>query len=295
MRLFSKAIQFLPAIRVHVWGGLGSQLFGLITANRLQIKWPHRRVHLVFHSSGVTQRFLELDLNLIPNFKITQKLDFRNYKIQDYFMKGERKKQTINFKRILKLTLLHFGVLRTLDTNSDYSNLRPWLLSVRGHYTGIKLRSGEVAMIIQAIGLNHSISYKYSERICVHLRLGDLLHLENKSHISLSRIKSIPEMNNIDSQVFVFSDSETDVVENLWKSEIPFGSCKFLALDVQQTIAECVASRIFVGTNSKISFWIATFRLALKVGGNTYLPRELESYVDDAMAELVDSMSIISY
>jgi len=52
---------WVPPIRVHCWGGLGSQLFGWSLYEDLQIRYPSRRIHVYLHQGGVTQRPSEID------------------------------------------------------------------------------------------------------------------------------------------------------------------------------------------------------------------------------------------
>ena len=53
-------LSMLPAIKIHIWGGLGSQLYALALKIDLQKKFKTRKVVLVFHNSGVTRRDAEL-------------------------------------------------------------------------------------------------------------------------------------------------------------------------------------------------------------------------------------------
>ena len=53
-------IKFFP-ISVHCWGGLGSQFFAWATVEKLKIKFPHREIRIILHTSGVTERFSEID------------------------------------------------------------------------------------------------------------------------------------------------------------------------------------------------------------------------------------------
>ena len=58
-------------LRVHCWGGLGSQLFALAHAYELRKKFPKRKIMLFLHTSGVSERFSELDFFIGSNFKIS--------------------------------------------------------------------------------------------------------------------------------------------------------------------------------------------------------------------------------
>ena len=48
-------------IRIHCWGGLGSQLYAWALFERLSIRFPKRKLRLVLHTSGVTRRASDLN------------------------------------------------------------------------------------------------------------------------------------------------------------------------------------------------------------------------------------------
>jgi len=72
MRIFSR----LP-IRVHCWGGFGSQIFACVIAKRLASLFPARKIVLIFHSSGVTRRTLEIPKGFTGDFTVLTQDDFR--------------------------------------------------------------------------------------------------------------------------------------------------------------------------------------------------------------------------
>ena len=53
-RILNLATKLLPSLEIHIWGGLGSQLYALSLG--LRNDFEKRRVVLVFHNSGVTKR-----------------------------------------------------------------------------------------------------------------------------------------------------------------------------------------------------------------------------------------------
>ena len=68
---------------VHVWGGFGSQLFGVSLALELCENSSNKDISLIFHNSGITRRNLELDLKVAP-FKIVSRDDFsEEYPVSD--------------------------------------------------------------------------------------------------------------------------------------------------------------------------------------------------------------------
>lgn len=295
MQRFRKFQRLLPSIRVHIWGGLGSQLFGLLAANRLKARWPNRRIALVFHSSGVTQRFMELRTESTIGFKIIQKHDFNADHPQEVTL-GDITPSYINsMRQMLKSLLLCSRFLETLNTDIEFSNVRPWLFSVRGHYAGLSILPSEVRWIAQLIDLDSSPSLSVGVNTCIHLRLGDLLNLENKSYIPIERIYSLPEISKANKTILVYSDSEASVTESLWRSHFTLGSFTFLSLDIYQTLRECVSSPIFIGTNSKVSLWIVAMRLGLNIGYTSYLPRELENYAKETLIELNENSNFSLY
>ena len=64
-------------LRVHCWGGLGSQLYALAVAYDLQRKYPKRKIKLLLHTGGVTKRVSELDFIDSIGFEIIQISDFQ--------------------------------------------------------------------------------------------------------------------------------------------------------------------------------------------------------------------------
>lgn len=285
----------LPTLRVHVWGGLGSQLFALVAVNRLRAKWPNRRIALVFHSSGVTQRFKELRAESTIGFKVIQRHDFCVEDFRTRNTEGALSSHTHGLKQILKTLLLRSRFLGKLNTDIEFSDLRPWLLSVRGHYSELTILPDEVRSIANLVNLDIDHELDVNRRICIHLRLGDLLSLENKSHIPIERISALPEIAETDEKFVIYSDSEVDVTKSLWSSNIPHKSANFLSLGAHETIRECVNSKIFIGTNSKISIWIAALRLGLNMGDKTLLPMELKHYVSTMFKNLNAESKILLY
>ena len=71
----------LPNLRIHSWGGLGSQLFAAHIVLRLKQQYPGRRVRVIVHTSGVTKRYTELNFTRL-GIKIIEIDDFLKPKLQ---------------------------------------------------------------------------------------------------------------------------------------------------------------------------------------------------------------------
>jgi hypothetical protein len=133
--------RFAPSINVHVWGGFGSQLFALIIAERLQIKTRLRRIKIIFHSSGVTERKLEIPEIWLEQFKVEIRDDYRDRSLSQGVRDSNSNISKIR-KRI-KNILITSGLTATSNSEKAFSELKPWVVSIRGHYTELQLRESE--------------------------------------------------------------------------------------------------------------------------------------------------------
>lgn len=84
-------MKLMPPLKIHCWGGVGSQLYALAVYERLLVRMPNRKIIIVFHSFGVTERIFELSDYvadfLIENDYKTTNIDF-NEKVNKKF-KGD--------------------------------------------------------------------------------------------------------------------------------------------------------------------------------------------------------------
>jgi hypothetical protein len=95
----------------------------------------------------------------------------------------------------------------------------------------------------------------------IRYRLGDLLHLENKSPIAPETVlKELGRLNKVSSfsRTEIFSDSPSCALELL----DPYGLQNMNAPDVDMiTVFTCaIQAAYFLGSSSKVSFWIAGIR-----------------------------------
>ena len=125
-----KFISRIP-LRIHCWGGLGSQLYALATAYDLQKKYPKRKIKLLLHTGGVTKRVCELDFIDSIDFEIIQ---IRDFQILDKVYKNRVKLDKISVKKLLIKILYFFGFIVSVNSKADFDSVRPWTVSTRGHY-----------------------------------------------------------------------------------------------------------------------------------------------------------------
>jgi hypothetical protein len=272
----------LLPLRVHCWGGLGSQLYALSTVFDLRRRFPQRKIKLVLHTSGVTKRESELELDFI------QPLSIEIIQVND-FVKGEFIEKVpstsfrIVFKSILKSLIFGAGIFSTANNDLEFGNIRSWTLSIRGHYFDrtVSIRFYEYLLRSMNITKNSEVSNKYS--IAIHYRTGDLINLSQKSIIPASKvtdqIKLISE-NHDNPIVTVYTESVDEVKNMLSKSSLP---CEFTVVNAPtiEVIRLCAGADYFIGTNSKISLWIANIRryrgnfnesILAEFGGRLFMP-----------------------
>lgn len=269
-----------PPISVHCWGGLGSQLFTLLLVNKLTAKFPRRRIRIVFHSGGVTKRLPEV-LPLVEN---------HSYKIIDDFNpEGSGvggSKSPINIVRtflfkiltdLARVILSNSGFLSSCDNSAEFFRTKPWVLSIRGHYSYLPVKYEFVdRMYRDARGMCTEPSSQLKDihnSLCIHYRLGDLIALGTKAPTSPARISSVVDQVNLGYPVLVLSDSPEIAVRRLidLNSRNEFTSAKTSTWDA---ILQPAGAKIFIGTSSKISYWITIIRVSLLNLEDTFMPIE---------------------
>jgi hypothetical protein len=266
---------FLPPLKVHVWGGFGSQLFALIVGWRLSKRFKFRRIYLVFHSSGVTERVRELPSQWLEDFTVIEVRDFEHsqFERESYYIKQVGK----SLREIAPLFLENIGFLNRANTDQDFLQIKPWLFEVRGHYTGFRLEESELSRLMSLLRLESHDSH--SNSLSIHYRLGDLLSLSNKTYVKPNRVIDIVmRISEQHTPLVIFSDSTQDVLSNILDKLIGNRTIYFKQLPPIDTIRICTSAILFIGTNSKLSLWITLFRIMH--GKTTAIPNELSDHVE---------------
>jgi len=290
--MIKTVIRYLsPHIKIHVWGGFGSQLFALVMAWRVSSRYKYRRVRLVFHSSGVTERIRELPSEWLQNVSFTEVRDF--IKTSPSGKLSQSKIAVKANKSPFLNILLFFRILSRANSDNEFDRIKPWVLEVRGHYTDLRITNLELSRLLSLMGLD---SEKFEINCCsVHYRLGDLVHLQSKSYLSPERIKNT--LNNHFDRTLplnIFSDSEQSQVAKLLYNLHDGQKASYFSLPIIETIKSCFYSREFLGTNSKISLWIAIFRLH-KDSGLSAIPFELRHHLEVQLAGISGKSKLLTY
>lgn len=253
-------------LSIHCWGGLGSQLYALNLAFRISDKFPLRTLRIVFHTSGVTRRPLELNESAIPfSHKVIDDFRFKDTPK----MKSSGRSAFIGFS---KLFLTKLGLLAQADCEQQLENLSRWVIHIRGHYSYLDVAPKELSQIGQTIGIFQNLELAPS--ICrIHLRLGDLLTLAEKqpiNPISLQQVIMQISANSSNTKFQVYSDSDKQDVDKYFADMIHQPNYTVLSADTKTVIRQCVVSEFFIGSNSKISNWICAFRM--QIGLHSFIP-----------------------
>lgn len=259
-----------PPLKIHVWGGLGSQLFAVALVFHLKNKFPRRDLIIVLHSSGVTRRSPEV-LNLFPEFNYIEVDDFSGRTSHDSGVPRKSvKRWVIELARFLALSS---GLLAE-ENNETTRRAYPWTLSIRGHYFHRPISPAFIQTLASRLEATCDADFSLLiHEAAVHFRLGDLLELSNKKPIKSERISQV--LQNLDNVkvVKVLSDSPEKALL-LLKEKSNGKSLQALDLKTPETLLVGSRSNIFVGTSSKISYWVTLMRLINSPGKSTYMPSE---------------------
>lgn len=246
-------------LRVHCWGGLGSQSYALATVHDLKLKYPKRRIKLVLHTGGVTKRVSKLDF--IPNidFRIIQVNDYR---VEDKEYGNQVKSNEVKLKRFLIRFLYYFNFIVSANSILEFNKVRPWTVSTSFY-----------SYLLEYVKSEEKQPKRSQFEIAIHYRMGDLLTLTNKSILPADKIiaavKQAKKSHN-DLKIYVYSDSPKIARETLFNAGLTdeFKVSNRTTIDV---IRECVHSNYFIGTGSKVSLWIVNIRRYMGEIDSNYL------------------------
>jgi hypothetical protein len=255
-------------LKIHCWGGLGSQLLALNYYLRVQEMFPGKRIILVLHTGGITARSSEIDF-LSSKINLLKVDDYRASSNSKQLNTSDSKLIFSYIKMYIKFLANYFRFVITDDRK--VFKVRFWTYSVRCTYTSNILRDQDIIHMADILGID-SINLEQNF-LGVHYRMGDLLTLKPDSLVPFNSIFSVIDKiiksGAVVDKVKIFSDSILDDSNLRLPEEIDF---EWKSVDTLQTIRELSQVKYFVGTNSKVSLWVAIFRLCLVVPGDIYLP-----------------------
>ena len=263
-------------LRIHCWGGLGSQLLALNYYLRVQELYPRKRIILVLHTSGITARNSEIDFlsNRINLLKVD---DYRAGSIHKQSRASTSKPKYYFLKVFIKSLANYFRFVITDD--KKILKVKFWTFSVRCTYTSNILRKQDIVQMADILGITSNSSDQNFTG--VHYRMGDLPTLKPSALVPLDSvskvINNLVKVGAVIDKVRIYSDS---IIENS-NLQLPKEiDSEWKSVDTLQTISELSKAHYFIGTSSKVSLWVAIFRWALNTPGDVYLPTSIISQFD---------------
>lgn len=264
------------AIRVHIWGGFGSQLNGI--ALQIFLEKEGRRCTLIFHSSGITERLCEVQ-NLLGDLKWKQLHDYKHAErsTHNYDLSlSYRGKSTLRFntsiKYVAKLFLQHTRLMLYPNNVSDLQRIKPWTLALRGHYSHIQFDDSVYERLLKK--LLRTFPDPNSSRLVIHYRHGDLEN-SGKPWVAMKSIEQIIAQLDFapSNKLRIFSDSLESTVDLARSRPGLNWEPVEASMHIGKILSACIGSEIFIGTTSKISLWASFFRSIKPVNyQKTWLP-----------------------
>jgi hypothetical protein len=276
--MLSRAFSLLPALRVHSWGGFGSQLFTAYVILKVQKRYPGRRIKVIVHTSGVTRRVSEFDFT---------KLNAQVVQIEDFASINRQRKTATNLlpkslniikllKKIAFRVLKAIRMVQSADTNQSFDSISLWTLALRGHYTRLALDKELISSLYKVLFDNRGFQTSINSSAIIHYRLGDLINLVEKSPISPERVEKVLELAGpkIESTKVLSDSSESEYRKFVTGSRV-LSSLTLENLEPLPSLWLCITSSMFIGTGTKLSLWAAIFRDIVH-NERSFLPNELK-------------------
>jgi hypothetical protein len=259
-----------PTLRIHVWGGLGSQLFAVAAAFDISKRFPKRKIALVLHSSGVTKRKPEV-CEIFPELRYLEIDDFSSREHHDSKTKALSIKTILT--RILRPVAFYSGFLAEENENESRATRR-WTLSVRGHYFHRKISSEFIKELNQRLELVCDMNIESIQvDAALHYRLGDLLELSNKNSVDVNRIVSTFSSLNESDKITILSDSPEKAL-SLIRSASNRSNLQIREFTTLNTVFLAANAKSFIGTSSKVSYWIIMLRVVNAAKSKNFMPQE---------------------
>lgn len=272
--------RILPAIQLHCWGGLGSQLYAWAFRLDLEERFPHRRFVLVAHESGISQRVSELKAFFPDSAKCVHDFGFESQgRIQPEAIQKNRVE--LRFRVSLKKFFDQIGFVLSDENGIESIRIKPWTLQIRGHFSLLLIQPRFIDEIhfkimesVETVKIDN-----FNDKTVIHYRLGDLLKLNDKGPVSPKRLLKIIQQLEKDgeSEIFLFSDTPEIALDLLGRSIISIVTVE--EIGAVETLMSLSESKILIGTNSKLSVWAALFRSRKENSRLTYVPFEVEHHL----------------
>lgn len=270
----------LPKIRVHSWGGFGSQLNTIALVHDLSNRFPKRKIEILMRTGGVHGATFELEDLGLNDLNITN-LQIRKSNVISENIELDSKLRKL--KTLLKYGLYKSGLYSSCNSREDFNSLKPWILTIRGSYN---FYPSDSFLDYLSKKLKSDYNDSYSKYNLIHYRLGDLITLQTKKPIEeeviIEQAKQV-FLSNLNPKFCVIS-SDPEIAKNKFAAfNLPY-KIDFLYVKPSDVLKFGLRGTSFIGTNSKMSIWVVMLRLHSKAGFNL-LPRDFKKYFDKLLIQ----------
>jgi hypothetical protein len=262
---------------------LGSQLHAVVAARRLAELFPNRRIQIVFHTAGVTQRFREIPP--LNDFEMDEVDDFISKDTSQSVEKSFKNKFNNYLRFLFSKLVLSLGLFKRVNIDSDLENIKPWIAAVSGHYSNLKISRIDAEYILRNILFlpNAFQECEHDNVVAVHYRLGDLPLVKQSAIIDLDFLMGQVDYLFPGAKVNIYTDSEESHIFSLLGKRSQNKNITVSNLDTIETIEKCFKAKWFFGTNSKISFWVTIFRSLYAKDRYSFIPDNLKQQVESSL------------
>lgn len=247
---------------LEVFGGFAAQLLGLSYAIFLS---RNRRTHprLLFNSGGLTPRPLSirpiLETPTIRNLNI-EYAELFYPKHHHHVPRGLKK--TIRLSERLLYGLNNPGAEEHICTIDDLLRMPPKTRNFHGYFSDFRVV--ETVLEILSIAISESTLPNFletpdlSDGIAIHWRLGD--YVSNQFHgvlspESISRALDFYEPEWKEKKLTIFTDSPEKMASSRVKDSL--GAFSVAGGDIWRDMYEMSRARLFIGSHSSVSQWVA--------------------------------------
>jgi hypothetical protein len=253
------------ALRVHSWGGLGSQMFALSLIFEIRKEYPRRRIKVIHHTSGLSRRLFEIEFMLDNKTQLMTTDDYVKPTNLKNFKSDKPKKLVL---KAAKSILNFFALSVDFDSNNSLKRIKRWTYEVRGHYSKSLVSENFLKHCVSFYKVDNTEKIRMQNSLVIHYRLGDLIDLPGRSNIKFNEILQVVhntlKTNNFE-RIIIYSDSVDIAKEMLTSLEDLMIPIDYSDLPTISLVTHSVNAKFFIGTNSKVSIWIVTIREYLKL------------------------------
>lgn len=170
-------------------------------------------------------------------------------------------------RKIVQKLLITSGLLVELEYKSNLARIKPWTISIRGHYSHFERSKAALLLLKSELEsfADKTLLHHYSDNVLlVQYGLGDLTHLSSKTLINPkivdAKVTRIISMQKTHIRIYLLTDSPK-YITNLPLNFIPSSDFSLACLCSIDTIVAGVSTQHFVGTNSKLPLCTSIFRI----------------------------------